>query len=82
MEEVGLAISQINLGHDAYLIWMDDQHCLPVVLLHLIWSYQVSHAHLLPAGLPLPQYCVQSGQQSSDVALLPLNPVQDLQRHM
>lgn len=62
-----------------YLIWMDHQHRLSVVLLHLVGRHQVGHAHRLPAGLPLPQHRVQGRQQRSDVSLLPLNPVQDLQ---
>lgn len=69
-------ISSISL---LYLIWMDNQHSLPVELLHLVRGHQVSHAHRLPAGLPLPQHRVKSGQQRPDVPLLPLDPVQDLQ---
>lgn len=61
-----------------YLIRMHHQRGLSVELLHLIRSHQVSHAHGPPASLALPQHCVQSREQSSDVPLLSLDPVQDL----
>lgn len=57
---------------------MHHQRGLSVELLHLIRSHQVSHAHGPPASLALPQHCVQSREQSSDVPLLSLDPVQDL----
>lgn len=63
-----------------HLIGVDDQHCFAVHLLDLFWCDQVSHAHRLPACLSLPQDCVHGGQQSTDVAFFPLDPVQDL-RH-
>lgn len=62
----------------SYLVWVDDQRRPSVELLHLIVRHQVGHAHGLPALLVLPQHRVQSRQQRSDVSLLPLDPVQDL----
>lgn len=64
----------------SYLVRVDNQRRPPVELLHLLGRHKVSHAHGLPALLVLPQHCVQSGQQCSDVSLLPLDPVQDLHR--
>lgn len=60
------------------LIWVDDQDCFAVDLLDLFWSNQVSHAHRPPARLSLPQHSMHGGQQSTDVTLFPLNPVQNL----
>lgn len=61
-----------------YLIWVNNQRCPSVELLHLFGSHQISHAHGLPAVLVLPQHRVQSRQQRSDVSLLPVDPVQNL----
>lgn len=65
-----------------YLIRMHYQHCTAVLLLHLLWSHQVSHTHRCPAALPIPQYCVQSGQQCTNIPLFAFNPVQKLQTSM
>lgn len=62
----------------SHLIWVDDQDCFAVNLLDLFWSDQVRHAHGLPARLPFPQNSMHGGQQSTDVTLLPLDPVQNL----
>uniref|UniRef100_A0A8C4IMV7 Uncharacterized protein n=1 Tax=Dicentrarchus labrax TaxID=13489 RepID=A0A8C4IMV7_DICLA len=62
----------------SHLIWVDDQDSFAVDLLDLFRSNQVSHAHRLPARLSLPQHSMHGGQQSTDVTLLPLNPVQNL----
>ena len=79
MLKIALTINQHKLHDIPYLIWMDNQHSLSVELLHLVGCHQVGHAHRLPAGFTLPQHRVQGRQQRSDVSLLPLNPVQDLQ---
>lgn len=62
----------------SHLIWVDDQNSFAVDLLDLFWSNQVSHTHRLPARLSLPQHSMHGGQQSTDVTLLPLDPVQNL----
>lgn len=62
----------------SHLVGVDNQDCSSVDLLDLLWGNQVGHAHSLPARLPFPQHCVHGGQQSADVTLLPLNPVQNL----
>lgn len=62
----------------AHLIRVDDQDCFAVHLLDLFWCDQVSHAHGFPARLSLPQDSMHGGQQSTDVTLLPLDPVQNL----
>lgn len=57
---------------------MHDQDGFAVDLLNLIWGDQVGHAHRLPARLSLPQHGMHGGEQGADVALLPLDPVQNL----
>lgn len=57
---------------------MDDEDSFTINLLDLFWGNQVSHAHGLPAGLPLPQHRMHGGQKGTDVTLLTLDPVQNL----
>lgn len=62
-----------------HFVWMDHQHGLAVDLLDLLRGDQVGHAHRPPPALSLPQDRVHGGQQGTDVPLLALNPVQDLE---
>lgn len=57
---------------------MDHQDRFAIDLLDLFRCHQVGHAHLPPARLSLPQHGVHGGQQGANVALLPLDPVQNL----
>lgn len=71
----GCWIQNISIPH---LIRVDYKDCFAVHLLDLFWCDQVGHAHRFPARFSLPQDRMHSGQQSTDVTLLPLNPVQNL----